>query len=255
MTTIDVSRSLARTVLIPARCVGGGVGIQATYLDALRACGLTALVVTDAQTGRELLGRVGGLLLPGGPDVDPERYGASRHPATVSEPGLDELEFGLLEQALRDDRPVMAICRGLQVLNVALGGTLVQDLPSQRPSATVHVGHMAPAGHPVDAWHPVRLDPCSRVGRVLGDELDVTSYHHQAVAALAPGLVATGWSPDGLVEAVEAVDRGFVLGVQFHPERMADLGRERLFTAFADAIETTSGARAGAGAGAGAGAA
>lgn len=158
-----------------------------------------------------------GLILTGGFDIAPERYGETPHANTrPGEPERDAFEIGLLRNALDDDLPVLAICRGQQLLNVAMGGGLLQ--------------HIERGGHRADyrtegfpsRWHTVRLTRASRLHSLLGsDELEVNSRHHQAVLAetLAPGLTSTATSPDGIVEALESRTHRWVLGVQWHPER------------------------------------
>ncbi len=241
-----MSASLSRTstsgrplVVLSGRPFGGerpGWGLPESYLTALDRAGLAGVVVGDPEAGVALLRAGCGLLLPGGPDVDPARYAQPAHETTVVNSALDELEFPLLEAALEQDRPVLGICRGVQVLNVALGGTLVQDLASERPGELGHRWREDADGGPRDAWHPVELAPESRVRSALGETVDVTSAHHQGLDRLGAGLRATGWAPDGLVEAVEVDGPAFVVGVQFHPERMPAETASGLFEAFATAL-------------------
>lgn len=233
-------------VVLSGRLLGGdrpGWGLPASYLTALERAGLAGVVVDDPEAGVALLRAGCGLLLPGGPDVDPARYEQVPHESTVVNAALDELEFPLLEAALAGDRPVLGICRGVQVLNVALGGTLVQDLPSERPEELGHRWKDGGDGGPRDAWHAVELAPGSRVRAALGDSVEVTSAHHQGLDRLGAGLRATGWAPDGLVEAVEVDGGSFVVGVQFHPERMPAETAAGLFEAFAGALREAAGTR------------
>ena len=157
-----------------------------------------------------------GLILTGGLDIEPERYGEERHPKVKQTDGRrDEFELAVLRAALAADLPVLAICRGHQLLNVAFGGKLLQHV-----EGNAHRANFKLEGIPSN-WHTVRLEPGSRVRAILGaDEIEVNSRHHQAVLpeVLAPGLDATAFSPDGLVEAVESRRHRWVIGVQWHPE-------------------------------------
>ena len=162
-----------------------------------------------------LVGRVDGLLLTGGGDVDPSNYGAEPAAATGGvDPDRDRAEFAMLDTALERGIPVLGICRGCQVINVALGGTLLQHLPDV--TATEHL-HREPRD-----WisHTVRVEAGSRLQKVTGlDEIEVNSIHHQAVDRLAPPLRPVACAPDGIIEAVEHPDRGLV-AVQWHPESL-----------------------------------
>lgn len=164
-----------------------------------------------------LLDRLDGLILTGGSDVDPSLYGATPHPKLGRLfRARDEFELALCREALRRDLPTLAICRGHQVLNVATGGTLVQDLPSE--SSGGRVDH-DPDVERATRIHDVRILAGSRLHRLLGKEsVGVNSFHHQAVRDLGQGFVATAWAPDGVVEGIEDPARRFVLGVQWHPE-------------------------------------
>jgi putative glutamine amidotransferase len=170
-----------------------------------------------------------GLLLAGGPDVDPELYGASRHPETGPlDPERDSRETALLREALDRDLPVLAICRGLQLLNVALGGTLVQHIR----------GHRCPKQLAV---HPITITFDSMLESILEvDEYTVNSRHHQCVGQLASGLVVGARAPDIVVEALELPGKRFVLAVQWHPEDRTDGPDAKLFDAFRDAIRLSS---------------
>jgi putative glutamine amidotransferase len=170
----------------------------------------------------ELLDHVGGLVLTGGADIDPDLYGEERHPALGSVfRERDEFEIALVREALRRDLPVLAICRGHQVLNVATGGTLVQDIPSQVPGAGAH-------DPDVERWqtcHDVQILPDTRLREILGTEkVAVNSFHHQSVKQLGRDLVLSARSPDGVVEGIEMPRRAkrFVVGVQWHPESFWD---------------------------------
>ncbi|HUY61478.1 MAG TPA: gamma-glutamyl-gamma-aminobutyrate hydrolase family protein [Candidatus Dormibacteraeota bacterium] len=219
-------------------------GVNRAYVDALLAAGVFPVLVPPTAEGipAALLECADGLLLPGGIDVDPGQYGEAAHPTTVADPRLDALERVLLERTLERERPVLAICRGVQSLNVALGGSLVQDLGSLRPGP---VDHQPERGRDFLA-HPLRLDPESRLAGVLGTtSVDINSLHHQGLARLGAGLRAVGWAEDGLVEAVELADRPFVIGVQFHPEELwrSSDPVARLFSAFGAAVRQAASER------------
>lgn len=224
------------------------------YAEALKAVGVPGeriRVVTPEATGpflknRELVAGAAGLVLCGGVDVAPERYGEETLPHANVEvlPERDELEWSLLEAAREARLPVWGICRGLQVLNVFLGGSLWQDLPTQQPS---DVGHSV--SQPVDALvHTVRvLEPEAPLGDVLAREPAlVNSRHHQAVKRLADGLVSVATSPDGLVEAAvlsdEAAGGWWLRGVQWHPENLVGMAQQRaLWEEFVRAADNFSG--------------
>ncbi|HZS33163.1 MAG TPA: gamma-glutamyl-gamma-aminobutyrate hydrolase family protein [Methylomirabilota bacterium] len=212
------------------------------YLVAVQEAGGLPIVVTPAHTGSTLAALyelLDGLVLTGGEDVAPARYGDTTvHPTVEVVAERDTLEFTLLEWALRDDLPILAICRGVQLLNVALGGTLYQDLPTERP---VPLGHnqMLAERPRTDPHHPVAVTPGSALADVLGqDRIEVNSLHHQGIKRLAPGLTAVAHAPDDLVEGVEPTDptgRSFLIGVQWHPEELAragDVPSRRLFERF-----------------------
>jgi gamma-glutamyl-gamma-aminobutyrate hydrolase PuuD len=186
----------------------------------------------EEEAARAVIAGVDGLVLTGGADVDPARYGADPHPRTgAPRTDRDGWELLLLHAARERRLPVLAICRGMQVLNVGLGGTLVQHLPD----LVGHEGHCPVPG--VHARHDVRLAPDSRIAAMLGPAATVATYHHQAVAELGDGLHATGWAEDGVVEAVELAD-GWVVGVQWHPEVHDGA---RLFAGFVAACAAGSG--------------
>lgn len=191
------------------------------YVTAVQRAGAVALLVPPDEhleaEGDALLDRLDGLMLIGGADVDPALYGqtAGAHTAGMV-PARDRCEIALTRRALERDLPVLAICRGMQLLNVALGGTLHQHVPD-RVGTDEHRRHLGTfAGNA----HQVRLTPGSLAARTAGElEHRVCSHHHQAIDALGAGLIITGWSEgDDLPEAVERADRRFALGVQWHPE-------------------------------------
>ncbi len=212
------------------------------YVKSVEAAGGEAVIVDPAaDVATRVLDEVQGVLLTGGKDVDPMRYGEVADP-TVQFAGdaRDGLEIDMVMRALERDVPVLAICRGLQVLNVALGGTLVQDIPSSIPRTLDHR-----VRDPRDAIaHEVRVAPGSLLARTLwpegGESLvcAVNSRHHQAVKRLASSLVITANAPDGIVEAVERPASAFCLGVQWHPENFWRTGEfDSLFEALIGAAE------------------
>jgi putative glutamine amidotransferase len=222
------------------------VRLSTAYVDALREVGLAPVVVPPASDPGDsvdaLVAVLQGLVLSGGEDVDPRHYGAGPHAALGPvHAARDATELALIEAARARHLPVLAICRGIQVLNVALGGTLIQDLPSERPSGIVHDVD-GPRG---DRTHAVLLTHDSRLARAIGrDEILVNSFHHQAVDRLAGSLQRTASAPDGVTEAVEtpATDAWWVVGIQWHPEDLVgtrDPWDRALFQAFADAVAAT----------------
>jgi putative glutamine amidotransferase len=192
-----------------------------SYVDAVqRAGGLALLVPPDdrlVEEPDEVLDRLDGLLLAGGADIDPASYGQPRHETTVDmHPERDAVEMALARRALERDLPMLGVCRGMQVLNVATGGTLHQHLPERYG----HHEHRRALGSFDGADHDVRLEAGSLAAQAAGEELHGTkSHHHQGVDRIGDGLRVTGWSVmDDLPEAVEVPGRRFVLGVQWHPE-------------------------------------
>jgi gamma-glutamyl-gamma-aminobutyrate hydrolase PuuD len=193
--------------------------VPLAYVRAVELAGGRPLIVPPTDDGvEETLAAVDGLVFSGGADLDPARYGADPHPETTGvRADRDRAEFGLFDAALARDMPVLAICRGAQILNVALGGDLVQHVPE----VVGHDGHKETPG--VFSEHGVELDPQSRIGRILGDRASVLSSHHQGFARLGAGLKAAARADDGTVEALEAPERRFAVGVLWHPEVSEDL--------------------------------
>lgn len=192
--------------------------IPASYVDAVERAGGRPLVVPPSgDSVEETLDVLDGIVFSGGNDVDPARYGAEPHPETDAPlRERDEAELALLTGALERDMPVLAVCRGSQVLNVALGGDLVQHLPER-------VGHDRHRHTPgTFADHDVTVDPESRLGAVLGDRAPVKSHHHQGYGRIGEGLVEVAWADDGTVEGLEATGKRFALGVLWHPEEGED---------------------------------
>jgi putative glutamine amidotransferase len=198
------------------------VAVNAAYVrSVVRAGGVPVILsqLIGAEHAVRALDGCDGLLLTGGEDVDPAHYGAppSRALGPVDR-ARDAFELAVFRAARERDVPVLGICRGIQLINVALGGTLWQDLPSERDGSVNH----DPGGARDARTHAVSLAPGSRVAAALGaTEITPNSFHHQGIRDLAPGLVATGWTADGLIEAVETeAEDGWLLAVQWHPEEM-----------------------------------
>ena len=208
------------------------VALNTAYVQALTRAGLIPLVVPpmlEPETACAALDRVQGLVLTGGEDVEPGRYGAAPHPKLgETDAARDAVEVALIHGAERRRLPILAICRGIQILNVAWGGTLYQDLASERPGPIDHADS--------HTRHGLRLEPGSLTQRTLQIvTVSVNTRHHQAIRALAPVLRATAWAEDGVIEAVERTDGEgpLVLAVQWHPE---DDVEGALFRGFAQAI-------------------
>ena len=211
-------------------------GVNGAYVRAVLAAGGVPLVLSPlmgASTAARALDGVEGLLLTGGEDLDPAWYGAQPSPF-LSPPSRerDLFELALFAVARQRHLPVLGVCRGIQLINVALGGTLYQDLPTERPGSVEH----RPEGARDTRTHQVRLEPGSRAAAALGNtSLTVNSSHHQAIRDLAPGLLASGWTDDELIEAAETPGNApWLLAVQWHPEEMhadARAPEHGLFTA------------------------
>jgi len=226
-------------------------GQNETYIQAVvRAGGVPFLIpeLVDAELLRILYDRSDGLLLPGGDDVHPARYGEAIHEKCgLITSDRDEVELTLARWAVDEGKPLLAICRGIQVLNVALGGSLYQDIQAQVAGALKHAWYPDyPRNH---RPHTVALPPGTHLAGMLVPEsgggpetacLAVNSLHHQAIRALAPRLTVAACAPDGIVEAVEVGDHPFALGVQWHPEELAleDAQAQRIFDALVEACLT-----------------
>ncbi len=211
------------------------------YLSAIRAAGGTPVVLPPVSRPAEvadLLDTMDGLLFTGGHDVDPRHYGETVLNETVAlEPDRDAFELPLARAAVGRDVPILAICRGCQVLNVALGGSLWQDLPAQRPQGLLH-RQRAPRDV---VTHAVQVASGSLLSTVLAEPgvslMETNTFHHQAARDVPSSLAAVAYTPDGMIEALEAPACTFVLGVQWHPEHLAATRPEhhRLFRALVDA--------------------
>jgi len=201
----------------------------APYAAALRLVGLEPAPITPERPAS--LSGVRGLVLTGGTDVDPALYGQEAHAATDKpDRERDELEAALLREALEQDLPILAICRGMQLFNVVFGGTLIQHLD----------GHAFRTPDPSEPAHQVRVEPCTRLCTIVGEGLHaVNSRHHQAIDRLGNGLVPAAYSvPDGIIEAFEVPRKRFALAVQWHPEDQVsrDATQRKLFEAFGDRV-------------------
>jgi len=192
--------------------------IPLSYVDAVEGAGGRAVLIPPTEVGiEETLDALDGVVFSGGADVDPSRYGAEPHPETdTPQTRRDAGELALLQAALARDVPVLAICRGFQLLNVARGGDLIQHLPEK----VGHDVHKQVPGEFVE--HPVEIKGGSRLASIVGESSDVTSHHHQALGRVGDGLVETAWAADGTLEAIEDPSRRFTVGVQWHPEAGED---------------------------------
>jgi len=206
------------------------------YVASIERSGAQPRVLDVSESPRAVLQTIDGVLLTGGGDVDPALYGEDRHETVEdAEPGRDEFEIDLARRAMERDLPVLAICRGTQVLNVAAGGTLVQDIPS---AVTTDLAHSVK--EPKDSIaHDVRIATDSRLYAALGPAVDssctcrVNSRHHQSVGKLGRDMVASATADDGVIEAIEVPYRSFCVGVQWHPENFWRTGEFKpLFDAF-----------------------
>ena len=214
--------------------------VNAAYTDALRKVGLVPLVIPPlrATEAVAVLDGLGGLVVTGGEDVDPARYGQTPHPSVEAHEDRDESEIALILEARRRRMPTLAICRGIQVANVAFGGTLVQDIPSQSATDLDH----DPKADRDERVHVVRVDTSSRLARALGtDRLTTNSFHHQALDRVASALQPCAYAEDGVIEGAESADPDWwMLAVQWHPEELMDAGEpwdRNLFEAFAGAVQ------------------
>ncbi len=215
------------------------ISMPRSYADAILAAGGTPLllpVTTDATVLAHYASIVDGFLFTGGDDVDPRCYGEDQiYACGEVHPLRDRYELALCRLALASGKPVLGICRGIQLINVACGGTLYQDLPSQKPGCICH-GQKQPSCY---ASHAVQIAPGSRLHALFGDSALVNSHHHQAVKALGANLRVTADAHDGVIEAFEGTDGRYLIGVQWHPERLVtreeNAAHKALFADFAAA--------------------
>ncbi|MDQ6709291.1 MAG: gamma-glutamyl-gamma-aminobutyrate hydrolase family protein [Candidatus Dormibacteraeota bacterium] len=227
------------TLAIPAGPKPARFGINQSYVRALVAAGCAPILIPlqlEPERLRVIFDRLDGIVFPGGADVAPSEYGEEAiGELNVVEAARDRTELQLARWAFEADLPTLGICRGQQLLNVALGGSLFQDL---RVQGTTAVEHSDADGRARAALvHRVRLDPDSRLAQLIDEtSLEVNSLHHQAVKQVAPPLRVSGRADDGVIEALESADRRFLIAVQWHPEELADLPWvQRLFRSFAQA--------------------
>jgi putative glutamine amidotransferase len=214
------------------------------YKQAILHVGGEVRIVDPSMTVEAALDGIGGLMLTGGDDVEPARYGETAHETVVeAEPGRDEFEIALVAAARARAMPLFAICRGVQVLNVACGGTLVQDIPSQVKGALPN-SLKVPPNEPYSLAHEIWLDKDTLLCKLMcerlsdADECEVNSRHHQAVKDVAAGFEVSATAPDGVIEAIEDPAARFCLGVQWHPENFWRTGEFRpLFEGFVEASE------------------
>lgn len=232
------------TLAIPRGEKPARFGINQTYVRALERAGCAPVLIPllqDEDRLRSIYERLDGIVFPGGADIAPSEYGEEPiDNFNVVEPERDRVELTLARWAFERDLPTLGICRGQQLLNVALGGSLYQDLRHQQVTDVEHSDADGRARNLL--IHQVRIDPDSRLAQLIDEtSVEVNSLHHQAVKEIAPSLRVTGRADDGVIEAVESSDRRFLIAVQWHPEEIDDLPWvRRLFDGFAKAIRATS---------------
>jgi putative glutamine amidotransferase len=214
------------------------------YIRALTSAGalpwMIPLVGDDEKTLRAIYDELDGVFLPGGADIDPASYGEPRHPrCDNSDAARDRVELLLVRWAHAEHKPVLGVCRGLQVMNLAMGGTLYQDLTDQMPGGIKHDYFPFGGRYPRDYLaHEVRIAENSRLAEIFGvGPLKVNSMHHQGIRTLGGSLVATATAPDGLIEGIEGTGGSYLVGVQWHPEALSDTcpRTRQLFRSFVEA--------------------
>lgn len=226
----------ARTAQVSLR--GVEVTVSLTFqpnVDLLASAGCDVVLLPLLPSAYHVVDELDGLLVPGGPDVNPALYGGSQHPETRNgDPAMDAAEVALVRKALSAGLPLLAICRGMQLLNVQCGGSLHQHLPE----VIGHDRHCPQTGAFVMGKHAIEVRPSSRLAGIFADDVPQTScHHHQAVDRLGAGLEATARAPDGVVEAVEVTDHPFAVGVQWEADQTGD---DRLHQALAEAARHAS---------------
>lgn len=214
--------------------------LSAYYIDAVRRAGGVPILLPPGETHQSrLLSLLNGLILAGGGDVDPSLYGGTHHETIyMVDPERDSSEIGLIKKVAAQKLPALCICRGVQVLNVSLGGTLIEHLPDVVGDKVAH--RLPPRNRTIHAVRVVEND--SRLAAIL-DQTEVLpiSWHHQGIRRVAPGLQVVAYAPDGAIEAVEMPDHPWLIGVQWHPELTAaeDVTQQRLFDALVEAARQT----------------
>ncbi len=215
-----------------------------TYISAVSKAGGIPILLPcqiDENDIEEHLALLDGLLVSGGPDADPRYFGEEPSPGLGAvNPRMDEYEIHLIQKALRLNMPILGICRGEQMLNIAAGGTLIQHIPDTVPGALKH-RQEAPRHYPT---HTVQVTAETTLAAAVGEgSLRVNSFHHQSVGNLAPGFICSAVAPDGIVEAIESLRHAYAVGVQWHPEGMWDreLNYDGLFRGFVDAAREYAG--------------
>jgi putative glutamine amidotransferase len=210
-------------------------GLPAEYVEAVRRAGGIPVLLPHGESHQdELLNLLDGVILTGGGDVDPTHYEGTAHEALEDvDPERDASEINLAQLIVASELPALHICRGVQVLNVALGGTLIEHLPDEVGDEIEH--RTTPPGY---TYHPITIESGSRLAAIIGQaEVSSNSWHHQAVRQLAPGLKAVAFAPDGTIEAVEMPTHPWLIAVQWHPESLAadDPAHQRIFDALVEA--------------------
>lgn len=240
VTTSEVRRAETITQTAEGDPPRHEMALGLTYLRAIEMAGGIPVVMPPLHLDaiEPLLDRVDGICLSGGPDLDPEHYEQPPHPKLgPTEPDLDRFEIAIAKAADQRGKPILAICRGAQAINVARGGKLLQHIPDrQDPGENGHVAHRQDAPGDV-VTHNVEIDAGSRLAEIIGGgQAAVNSFHHQAAEELGERLVPVAWAPDGILEGVEDPERPFLIGVQWHAETLVDRPEElALFEAFVDA--------------------
>jgi putative glutamine amidotransferase len=213
--------------------------LPAEYVDSVRRAGGIPLLIPPGETHLdEVLAQLDGLLLAGGGDIDPTEYNGQPHPTIYRiDPERDQMELTLARRIVAEQLPTLCICRGLQVLNVALGGTLIEHVPDAVGEAVIHRVRLREDGTPFGqaVRHPVQVDANSQLGQILPQTtFESVSWHHQAAGRVAPGLQVTAQAADGIIEALEMPDHPWLIAVQWHPEMSAaeDTLQQQLFDEF-----------------------
>jgi len=222
----------------PAGRRGDAYFLLASYVDLVSRSGAMPAIlplVTTLEEAREAVGRFDGLVLTGGRDLEPKRYGqTARHPALLGSEARNASDLYYARAAQERGTPTLGICLGIQVMNVEFGGSLLQHIPEDLPGALEHEEENEDSDAPE---HPVSIEPDTRLARILGEGGGlVNSFHHQSIDRVAQGFRVAARSPDGVIEAIERIDHPFYIGIQWHPERMPDAPlTRRLMGAFLDA--------------------